>query len=65
MIINSFDEPVRIHMGEKQLKVMKMKKVLDITLDNKLLLLCLCLTSPTAKVIWRRGHGLKTNQTGW
>ena len=30
------DEPVRIYMGEKLLKVVKTKKVLGITLDNKL-----------------------------
>ena len=41
MMIISFDgkdvdEPVRIYMGEKLLKVVKTKKVLGITLDNKL-----------------------------
>ena len=30
------DEPVRIYMGEKLLKVVETKKVLGITLDNKL-----------------------------
>ena len=40
VIINSFDgkyvdEPVRIYMGEKILKVVKTKKVLGITFDNK------------------------------
>ena len=29
-----------------------------------MLLLCLCFP-PTAKVIWRRGHGLKSHPTDW
>ena len=30
-----------------------------------LLLLCVFNISPTAKVIWRRGHGLKSHPTDW